>query len=201
MKLHYKRSREVSGVDSPALTTTEANALRYAAGYVCRNVTGKLKRAKSSNNQELVDCISRLTKIDDEECGHAEEWTKLVNRGGLWKLREPTFKVFCAFEEETRHLLKDILLERSHGMKEKLVTQLISSEEVQFYWSIAAADFDTDNEDTCNEVLKHLAEMYITIRWFAFASAWTESYKQNLKKSTQRSNRLRGKLYTDKCTT
>ena len=88
-------------------------------------------------------------------------------------------------------------------MNEKLVTWLVSSEEVQFYWSITAADFNTDSEGTCNEVLKHLAEMYITIRCFAFASTWTESYmyKQNLKKSTQRSKGLREKLFTNKCTT
>ena len=33
-KLHYKRSRAEGGVDSPVLTTTEANALRYGVGYV-----------------------------------------------------------------------------------------------------------------------------------------------------------------------
>ena len=97
-----------------------------------------------------MDCISNLVKIDDKEqqCEYAEEWTKLVSRGGLWKVREHTFKVFCAFEEETRHLLNKLLLETSTGMKEEIVTQLVSSEEVQFYWSIAAADFDTNDEDT-----------------------------------------------------
>ena len=129
MKVHYKRARTEGGVDSPVLTTTEANALRYAAGYVCRNVAGKLKHSKSSTDQELVDCISHLVKIDDEEqrCEYEEEWTKLVSRGGLWKVREPTFKVFRAFEEETRHLLNKLLLETSTGMKEEIVVKKYSS--------------------------------------------------------------------------
>ena len=48
MKLRCARLA-AEGEESRAMSSTELNALRYATGYVCRTITGKLK--KSSNQQ------------------------------------------------------------------------------------------------------------------------------------------------------
>ena len=78
------------------------------------------------------------------------------------------------------------------------LAELITNEEVQFHWSIASAAFDVDNIEVHDEVLRMIAELYLTIRGFSYASAWVEQYKQMHKKSTQRSKGLCKRLYTDK---
>ena len=34
-----------------------------------------------------------------EGLGTVEDWTELVDRGGLWRVHENTFHLFCAIEE------------------------------------------------------------------------------------------------------
>ena len=144
MKIEYSRS--CADPSKSPLSPTEASALRYAAGYVCRNISGKLKRAKhNSENQDMIACISHLVrgKIDDEEREDSEKWTMLVDGGGLWKVRNTFFKVFCALEEEIRVSLHKLVSQPRVKFKKILVTQLLASEDVNFHWSIAAAEFES----------------------------------------------------------
>ena len=41
-----------------------------------------------------------------EACENDEEWTKKIDMGGLWYVKEKTFQVFCAIEYQIRTLLK-----------------------------------------------------------------------------------------------
>ena len=184
----------------PAVTSTEANALRYAAGFVCRHLRNKLEKRNHPLKEELILCILQLIRGADanEESGTAEEWSELIDRGGLWNVRNTTFQVFCALEEEIRPSLRAFVLDSTHTDKAKAITTLISSNDVQFYWCIAAADFDIEDEETHAQLLQKIVELFVTVRGFAYASAWVEKYKQSKDKSTQRSKSLRKKLYTDK---
>lgn len=151
----------------------------------------------------MIACISHLVRgkiddDDDETCEDSEKWIKLVDRGGLWKVRNTFFKVFCALEEEIRLSLHKLVSQPRIKFKEMLVTQLVTSEDVNFYWSIASADFDTDDTDIHKCLLQHIVELFVTVRGFAFASCWVEKYKCLSKKVTQRSKGLRGTVYTEK---
>ena len=90
------------------------------------------------------------------------------------------------------------MLEPTQNHKDKLISQLVSSEDVQFYWCIATADFDIRDEKTHSELLKYIIDLFVTVCGFAFASSWIEKHKQFGKKSTQRSKSLRKKIYSDK---
>ena len=68
-----------------------------------------------------------------------------------------------------------------------VISQLVSSEDVQLYWCSAAADFDTGDEKTHSELLTCVVDLFVTVHSFAFATAWIEKHKQSEKKSTQRS--------------
>ena len=48
-------------------------------------------------------------KSTDQECDNEEEWIKLMDRGGLWYLKETTYYLFISIEEETRESLKMLL--------------------------------------------------------------------------------------------
>ena len=49
---------------------------------------------------------------------------------------------------------------------------------------IAAAGFEIEDVDVHNLLLRLIADLYLTIRGFSYASAWMEYYKQAKKKST-----------------
>ena len=85
----------------------------------------------------------------------AEEWTNLVGRG-LWHVRETTFQLFCFLEEEIRTYLNALMLPNAVGHHLQFVDKLIKSEDIQFYWCIAVADFDVDDTEVHGHLLKCL---------------------------------------------
>ena len=103
---------------------------------------------------------------------------------------ETTFQVFCALEEEMHACLQELVKNAKQTDVEEIATQLINSEDVQFYWCVASAAFDIDDDEVHRELLQKIIKLSITIRGLAFASAWVEKYKQAEKKSTQRSKSL-----------
>ena len=164
-----------------AVTSTEANALRYAAGFVCRHLRNKLEKGNHPLKEELILCILQLIRGADanEESGTAEEWSELIDRGGLWNVRNTTFQVFCALEEEIRPSLRAFVLDSTHMDKAKAITTLISSNDVQFYWCIAAADFDIEDEETHAKRLLNCLSLLEASHMLVLGSKNTSSLKTN----------------------
>ena len=73
--------------------------------------------------------------------------------------------MFCALEEEGRLSLPTLVLEPTQTHKD-VISQLVSSEDIQFYWCIV--------------------DLFLIVHVFAFASARIEKHKQSEKKSAQR---------------
>ena len=183
---------------APDLSINEGNALRYAAGYINRHVFKKIRKSEHCLKDGLTNCCQKLLKCDhDHGQSTAEEWTDLVDRGGLWHVHETTFQLLCALEEEVRTYLNALSSWNTSGLQSQFVKKLMKSENVLFYWCIATADFEVDDVEVHEQLLKMIIELFLTIRGFSYASAWMEHYKQALKKSTQRSKSLRKELYTD----
>jgi len=112
----------------------------------------------------------------------------LVDRGGLWHVRENTHSFFLTLEEEIRLLLSSLLTEDRR--KEQIVEGLSHSNDVQFYWLIVGAEFDEDDKDVHSELLKQTIKLFVAIRGFSYGSAWLEKFKQENKKGTQKSKSL-----------
>lgn len=89
---------------------------------------------------------------------------RMVDRGSFWRIRNTAFQVFCAIEEELCSLLSALLSEVGQSQKTKTVTKLASSKNVQFYWCIAAADFDNGCKSVHDE---QIIEVYISVGGFA----------------------------------
>ena len=100
MKEHYIISSSQSST-MEGVSTLEGNALRYAEGYVVHHICKKVKKSSHESKEDITDCLMQLVLggQDDDDEGTAEEWTNLVDRGGLWHVRETTFQVFYALEE------------------------------------------------------------------------------------------------------
>ena len=69
-------------------------------------------------------------------------------------------------------------MKTSSCQKSAIIKNVFASEEVQFYWLIAQADFDVGDEDTYNILLEKIVKLYLIVRGFSYASNLVEKYKQ-----------------------
>lgn len=80
--------------------------------------------------------------------------------GGLTHIEEMTFALFQSLEEEDEYqeCLKQLSSKPDHARKSEIMQKLLSNDDVQFYWCIISADFETDDIET-RELLKMIAEL------------------------------------------
>lgn len=178
------------------LRESERGVLRYIAGYICRHLRQKLERENHQFKEEMILCLLELIKDQDiEEDGVDEEWTDLIDRGGLWHIKETTYRFFRAIEDVARHVLKALLHPSapSKCSKCEVIQRMISDDDVQFYW--LCDDFEIDNHEVHAILLQKIVELYVTVRGFSVASGWLEQYKQHTKQSTQHTKSLRREVH------
>ena len=59
-----------------------------------------------------------------------------------------------------------------------MIECILSDEDVLFYWTIVAAEWEEEAEKT---LLRMICELWITIRGFSFADSWLEMYSHKRK--------------------
>ena len=168
-----------------SISHQELNALRYAAGYIPRNLLKKLKKSASPINCRLVKCLLDLVDNDeDQKRAHdeSEEWLNLVDRGGLMRVNEMTFQAILAMEVVLRRHL------HTHQMppnfKEVVSKEIHESEEVTHHWSLLADNWEEDDSQLLFEMV---VDLFVTMRGFSYASAWIEEYKAATANTLQKS--------------
>lgn len=77
----------------PRLTENEENALRYVAGYVLKEVKGKLKVPRDDDKVSIVKSLMQNDAQSESMAGTStsESWVKAVDRGGLVKITDSAF--------------------------------------------------------------------------------------------------------------
>ena len=274
MKVAFPVAESSKTVIPSPISNSELNALRYAAGYVCRTVRKRIKRMKpvnvqlklsleelleddsagcnadvcgsskssGKNNRECDDdvggdavdnCDGDGDSSNDDEsdggtsdagggegdsdgncdgddhgdggngaiCSEADcatpisstrQWIQIVNRGGLLHVTDDAFDLFVAIEKVVRtYYCKSKIKEVSGGRRTEIMEVVMKDEEVLTEWSNVAVDME---EDIGGKLLKMVVEEWVKIRGFSFAHAWLEKYKQDAKKTLQRSKGLRKTL-------
>ena len=187
--------QQQSGSKDIELRESEKGVLRYVAGYICRHLQQKLERGSHQFKEEMILCLMELVKDQDtEQHGIDEDWTDLVDRGGLWHIKETTYQLFSAIEDAVRNILK-LLVHPSAPSKLEVMQKVTSDDDVLFYWLIVSADFEIDDREVHTILLEKIVELYVTVRGFSLASGWLEQYKQCTKQSTQRTKSLRRELH------
>ena len=196
LKIRYPVSRPTaSGTSAMSLTVEEENALRYAAGYIPFALQKKLKKSQHTLKEEFIICLTELCH-EEVECtdisSYSAQWVKEANRGGLKEVNDVMYLLCREIELEVRnHFLKDHIHELTEGSKQKVVRSILANEDVQFQWCMASVDLE-DND--AQQLLKMIAELWVTIRGFSFVKSWLESYKQAKGKGTAKSKSVRSKL-------
>lgn len=195
-KYHVKANFPIiepsASVEVDTLTYFEKNAIRYAAGYVPKALRKKLKKSLHPNKENFISCLDDMLQNEETDKDESEEWTNLIDRGGLSHVSTAMYIVVAAMEIEIKRHLKqpDKLVSK---FREQLVQEITGSNDVLFYWSIVAAPWDLEAHIEM-ELLKMIADLWTTIRGFSYASSWIERYKQATKKTMQKSKGLRKTL-------
>ncbi len=175
----------------PPLNYEEHNTIRYVAGYVVRHLRQRLERGSHPLMEELVLCLEEMCE-DDEEDDCSADWTKSIDRGGLKLVNSKTHQFFVAVETKVRDFFRVTAAQSlSDGMKPVILEAVTSDEDVLFFWSIVAAEWDEEEEQA---LLPMVIELWVTIRGFSFAKSFLEIYKQAKKKTVQKSKGLRKHL-------
>ena len=81
--------------------------------------------------------------------------------------------------------------DRHRQAKSDIKESILKSEDLLFQWCIISAEADNN---IASDVLRHIVELYTTIRGFAFAKSCMEMYKQAHKKTLQKKRSLRSTL-------
>ena len=171
----------------PKLTEDEENVIRYAAGYVAL----KLLKKYEVSTPEYIECLSTMAVAGDDSSllEYTSEWTRQVNRGGLFEVNDMCFSLFREIELKTRQHLPSVLSQSTSSdsdsnKKEIVISTALGNESLQFYWTILSVDIST--EEDAIKLLREIVSFWITIRGFSIAGEWLEKYKQVKKSETRK---------------
>lgn len=138
----------------------------------------------------MVYFIITLKGVRDYE---TEEWTDLVDRGGLTHVDDMLFDMFVAMEMEIRRHIGTS--SETSSMRDRAIHGILNNDDVKFYWSMVASGDWAETEST---LLRMIVNHWVTIRGFSYTGAFMERYKQKNKKTVQKSKGLRKKLLPQK---
>ena len=66
---------------------------------VCCKLRTIIERENHKLKEEMILCLMDLVKHENPHaCGADEEWTNLVDMGGLWYVKSTTYQLFCGIE-------------------------------------------------------------------------------------------------------
>ena len=84
--------------------------------------------------------------------------------------------------------------DKPRDIKEELINSIEKDEMVQCHWTAMSAEWEPEESQILFTMVTNL---WVTMRGFSYASAWMERWKQETKKSIQKSQPLRKKLNKD----
>ena len=198
---------ETTAVDT--LTYEEKNGLRYTAGAAIRALLKKLTK-HPDDSKELVLCLNEMVEGDKGahpirnacadnsdilytfigECDCAsKEWLHAIDRGGLKHVTDDVFMFFFTMELELRKHLE--LAPDSQNIPSTTIDIVLASDNVLVSWDVVAVNWEREVAD---KLPRLLLEHHLTVRKHSQASSYMETYKQEHKKTLQKSAAMRKTL-------
>ena len=117
---------------------------------------------------------------------YTREWEFKINRGGLFIVSDGACNFFVSLKAATRNKLSSHPQYPVHQKKAHCVICL------QWWKRSVPLDFnigldsDMESEDMNQELLQHIAKLWITMRGFSLTKAWMEDCKVSIVATTQR---------------
>ena len=128
--------------------------------------------------------ISFIDSIHDESedpenassyLDYTSQWIKKINRGGLFLIGDNVYEIFHAIGVVHRAYLKTLNspLQDTADI-DALILSITQDDDVQFWWALVCASLDNDLAEM---LLQKIAQLWITIRGYSYASSIVEQYK------------------------
>ena len=182
------------------LSFVKENAVRYTAGYIVRKLEQKYSK---QTTQEAIECTAALKemagklKTSSTTMSRSEqrssEWTKLIDRGGLYHVEDIVYDLFVTIELLVDQKLSSILKGSGKGLEQvrkENLSWLCSDEEVQFLWCLVSPA-KIENESVRQSLLQEIAYMWITTQGHSKTHKIKEDYKIAKKQTVKRKRSLR----------
>ena len=162
--------------------------MRYAAGWVIRSISKKISKSTGQLKDDLMIGVGDLFDVDNDEFQESSEWVDTVNCRGLTRINNITFQLFLIMEKGLRRIVS--APSESHN-PEKCVEELMSDNDVHCIWMLVSIDW---TEACAETLLQMIGTEWTKIQGFSYASAYVEKLKNQKKKTTQKTERLRKQL-------
>ena len=181
-----------TSLPSAELGTDEENTIRYMAGYVPFKLMTVYERKDTQDDANVLDCLSAMAALGpvDDFYAYTHEWTKSVNRGGLFEVSTTTFTFFRQLEILIRGMLSQYLLGGSVS-KEDVCDHILHDEDLISKWNILSGHL---SHDSARLLLTEIIDLWLTIRSHAFAKQIMEEHKQDKNILTKKSVALRKQM-------
>ena len=184
-----------SAHQSSELDEEEEQIVRYAAGFVPMSLLKKHEKESTDKSVEFVECLTKMAVNGDESSflSYTLEWSRTVNRGGLFEINDDTYRLFKHIEMRMQNQLRAMLNSPLSlpGKREIIIDSVASDDDVQFLWVLLSCDIT--EEDDAVYLLKEVIGLWLTIRGFSIAASWMEDYKKKVA-ATRKTKGLRKSL-------
>ena len=174
--------------DIQELTDKQKAGLHCVSGYVLQNLHKKYYKVNSFESQQAM-AILKAGKIDRMNVTtQKQELISSLNRGGLWTVTLPAFKIFLKTDEYFRRSTSKTGLQRIDmvGITKHSTTD--SDVLANYQLIISEADFVSDSH-VQKDVLHNIVSLYIRVQSFSYAKDIVQQYKINAKQRKSKSLR------------
>lgn len=174
------------------MAADQENVLRYAAGFVPYKLLRKYKQKDTEEAGAIVDCLVEMA-VSGEDSSFLEytaEWTKAINRGGLFEVNNVSYLFFRAMEGQVSTMLRTLTI-GSTVSEADVLASVCSNEDVLFHWDLLTGALNTE---TGSILLQEFAQLWLTIRAHAYTRMVLEEHKHDKQVTTAKAKALRASL-------
>ena len=180
---------------SREFSVIEENAVYYSAGYIVQKLLKKYtKRSDETANIFVAvllnmvgeDIVGDIPADTDSYLDYVKVWTRTTDRGGLRHASNDTYRFFLALETVLLQLVE------KGELREKVVSGIMTNENVVFLWGIAT---DLADMKQSLALLQEVVQLWYTLRGFSITSQLLEQYKKATKSTIKGKKGLRKELH------
>ena len=187
---HQPTLSAVSATDE--LGSDEENIIRYIAGYIPYKLMKVYEKKDTQEDANVLDCLSEMAISGpvDDFYAYTQEWTRAINRGGLFEVKDSVFTFFRKLDILMRAVLPQHLLGGSVS-KEGVHARILNDQDLLFNWDILTGQL---SHQKAIVLLQEIIDLWLTIRGHAFAKQLMEEHKADKEKVTRKSKSFRGQM-------
>ena len=192
VKARYVPHQVDEVIAPPSLTTEEESIIRYVCGYVGMKLHDRFIKQKGNKAAEFIECIDsmQVTGPSSSCLDYTREWVDKVNRGGLFYVSDDAYNLFVTIEVAmqvvlTKHVKSSYKLsaEESKPKKENIISTILKDEDISYWYTYA---FDVSDDQDALELLRHIVELWLTIRGFSISKPGWKTIKEHNRKQQRR---------------